>query len=434
MVFILLQHRNAIAQRAYTKHLQENLATIDRQKAQLKAQQDAILEAKDRAERSSKAKTTFLFNMSHDIRTPMNAIIGYIELAKREKDVSGSIREFLRKIEASSQHLLALINDILEMSRIENGKIELENAPMDLRRIMAEARDIFTTQMRAKGIRFTVDVSRVQNGVVLCDGKRLDRVLLNLISNAYKFTPEGGSVAVTLEELTDAPEGCGSYRISVRDSGIGMSAEFAEHVFDAFERERTSTVSRIQGTGLGMSITKSIIDLMGGTIEVITAPGKGTEFLIHVTFPRAELPPEEKEAHDRQPEGVDFRRQTLLLVDDIEVNREIAKMLLEGAGFRVDTATNGKEAVEKVAAAKSGDYGAVLMDIQMPVMDGYEATKAIRSLADKELANIPILAMTANAFSEDVRTARGVGMDGHIAKPIDVSKMIQTLTEVLGER
>ncbi len=405
-----------------------------------------------RAEEQSKAKTTFLSNMSHDIRTPMNAILGYIELAKRtraqcddcevcpaghcDKAVPEKTEEFLEKIDASSKHLLALINDILEMSRIESGKMELEIAPGDICQTLDEARDLFATQMEGKNIEFVVDTSGVEHRFVHFDTNRLNRVLLNLLSNAFKFTPKGGKISVTLTE-SEPSETEALYELRVRDSGIGMSKEFADTVFESFTRERTSTVSGIQGTGLGMAITKNIVDMMGGSIKVETEPGKGTEFIIDLRLRRApELAEKEaKKEAARQEEissgnGNAFAGKKLLLVDDLDVNREIAKMLLMGAGFEVDTATNGKEAVDTVAASQPGEYSAVLMDIQMPVMNGYEATKAIRELPP-ELACVPILAMTASAFSEDVMKAKSEGMDGHIAKPIDIPQMMQTLAEIV---
>ena len=338
--------------------------------------------------------------------------------------------DYLGKIEASSQHLLALINDVLEMSRIENGKMELDPVPSNIVKALDEVRDMFSTQMETKGLRYTVDTSGVEHPMVLCDTNRLNRVLLNLISNAFKFTPEGGSVTVTLEE-TGAAEDSVSYRLTVRDTGMGMSPEFAATVFDAYSREKTA--AGIQGTGLGMAITKSIVELMGGTIRVETEQGAGSAFLIDVAFPPAELPEEPAAAEDgaEAAEGPDFSGLRLLLAEDNEINREIATLILEEAGFVLDTAENGKEAVDKVAASRPGDYQAVLMDVQMPVMDGYEATKAIRALDDAALAGIPIIAMTANAFAEDIQAARDAGMDGHIAKPIDVGKMMQTLAEIL---
>ena len=344
------------------------------------------------------------------------------------------MRGYLSKIEASSRHLLALINDVLEMSRIESGKMNLELAEVDLRKMLAEVRDMFATQMQEKQISFTVDASDLRARHVLCDKNRFNRVLLNLLSNAYKFTPEGGSVSVTLRQTEEAPAGYGAYELRVRDSGIGMTPEFAAKVFEAFERERTSTVSGIQGTGLGMSITKSIVDLMGGTIGVVTAPGAGTEFTVRVKF---ELSGGEHsdESAEEGPQGeaaaLDFSQMRLLLAEDNEINREIATMVLSEVGFTLETAENGLEAVEKVAVSKPGYFDAVLMDIQMPVMNGYEATRRIRMLNDSALANIPVIAMTANAFQEDIQAAKEAGMNAHIAKPIDIAKMMDTLTEIL---
>ena len=409
-------------------------------------QQAAEVE-KTLAEESNRAKTIFLFNMSHDIRTPMNAIIGYTNLAKRENSSPEEMRSYLNKIEASSQHLLALINDVLEMSRIESGKMELELSKVDLRKTMWEVRDMFANQMEGKRIDFTVDIAQVRDAYVYCDKPHLNRVLLNLLSNAYKFTPEEGTVNVSLWQIDDVETGGGSaseessfgrYELRVRDSGIGMTPEFAAKVFEAFERERTSTVSGIQGTGLGMSITKSIVDLMGGTIEVITAPNEGTEFVVRLNFRKAERSESEDTQESAEAEQTaaepDFSKMHLLLVDDNEINREIAQMLLEDAGFSLDTAVNGRDAAEKVAVSQPGTYDAVLMDIQMPVMNGYEAARAIRSLANPALARVPIIAMTANAFAEDIKAAEDAGMDGHIAKPIDVEKMFGTLTEVLRKK
>lgn len=383
------------------------------------------------AEESSKAKTLFLSNMSHDIRTPMNAIIGYVHLAQREGVSASEAQDFLKKIEVSSQHLLNLINDVLEMSRIESGKMELEPVDTDLVKTVEEVGDMFATQMQGKNIDFKLE-SNVKNKFVLCDKNRLNRVLLNLLSNAYKFTPKGGNIRVTLNQISET-DSHGTYELRVKDNGIGMSTEFAETIFEAFTREKTSTVSGIQGTGLGMSITKSIVDLMGGEIKVITAPNEGTEFIINVTFelqPKLEI--EEVESSESTiNDDVDFSKKKLLLVDDIEVNREIAVMILMQVGFNVDTAANGQEALDKIAASKPGDYDAVLMDIQMPIMNGYESAQAIRKLSNPKLANIPIVAMTANAFNEDIQAAKEAGMNDHISKPIDVNKMIETLKKIL---
>ncbi len=384
------------------------------------------------AEQSSKAKSTFLFNMSHDIRTPMNAIVGYVNLAKKEKGASDTVKDYLTKIEASSDHLLALINDILEMSRIENGKMELEIEKFNIVKIMNEVYDLFITQMQTKNIAYTVSAENITNKTVMCDKNRLNRVLLNLISNAFKFTPSGGSVTVTLAQK-GATDTTGFYELRVKDTGMGMTPEFAEKVFEAYTRDRT--VNNIQGTGLGMAITKSIVDLMHGTINVETEFGKGTEFTINVSFPIAEDEPEVEENPVNNAESeIDFSKIKLLLVEDIEVNREIATLILDEFGFQIETAENGKIAVEKIAASKPGEFQLILMDIQMPIMNGYEAAKAIRALPDKQLSSIPIIAMTANAFAEDVQNAKDAGMNDHVAKPLDVTQMMTTITNILSQR
>lgn len=387
---------------------------------------------KQEAERSTQAKSTFLSNMSHDIRTPMNAIIGYTMLARKEKDLSPKAAEYLTKIETSSQHLLALINDVLDMSRIESGKIELEPKKTNLAKTMDEVRDMFLTQMETKGLHYTVAAVDITDKTVMCDVSRLNRILLNLISNAYKFTPQGGNIGVTLRQ-TGADAETGFYELRVKDTGMGMSKEFAARVFEAYERERTTAVDNIQGTGLGMAITKSLVDLMGGTIDVITEQGQGTEFIIRVGFPLAEDEPEtDAGSESKVPEHqADFSNKRLLLVEDNVINREIAQMILMELGFKVETAEDGKIALDKVAASAPGYYDGVLMDIQMPVMNGYEATKAIRALPDPKLSAIPIVAMTANAFAEDIQHVLDVGMNGHIAKPINIPDMVSTLRKCL---
>ncbi|MCR4654639.1 MAG: amino acid permease [Lachnospiraceae bacterium] len=389
-----------------------------------------------RAEESNKAKSVFLSNMSHDIRTPMNAIIGYINLAERDDNDLSEVLTYLSKIKTSSQHLLALINDVLEMSRIESGKMDLEPIPVDLKKTLYEVHDMFSVQMEQKNIDFTVDSSTVRHSNVYCDKNRFNRVLLNLTSNAYKFTPEGGSVSIKLKELDDGNEDFGSYELRVKDSGIGMSEEFADKVFEAFEREKSDAVNAIQGTGLGMAITKNLVELMGGDISVNTAPGEGAEFVIRIKFElrKGEAVSSEEKREDRREHGlsVDFSRMRLLLAEDMPINREIAIMILTNMGFTIETAENGKQAVDMVKASEPGYYDLVLMDIQMPIMDGYEAAREIRNLDNKALSGLPIIAMTANAFSEDVKKAHEAGMDAHIAKPIDIKQMTETLKEVLG--
>ena len=324
------------------------------------------------------------------------------------------------------------------MSRIESGKMELEPVPVNFVETISEVRDMFATQMAEKQIDFFVDSSQVKNPHVLCDKNRLNRVLLNLVSNAYKFTPEGGTVSLSLWQIENASDESsenrtGIYELRVKDSGIGMSPEFAEKVFDSFERERTSTVSGIQGTGLGMAIAKSIVDLMGGEISVNTRLGEGTEFIVRLVLPLQEDSCDNGTAETalESSQKIDFSTKRILLVEDMEINREIAKMILTDAGFSVETAENGAIAVEKVENAEPNHFDAILMDIQMPVMDGYTAAKTIRSLPDSVRSKIPIVAMTANAFSEDVLSAKEAGMNGHVAKPIDVEKLMAMLTKVL---
>ncbi|MBR3446946.1 MAG: amino acid permease [Oscillospiraceae bacterium] len=394
--------------------------------------QEAAERDKIRAVEGNLAKSRFLFNMSHDIRTPMNAIIGYTRLAMQEPG-SEALHNYLVKIDRSNQHLLTLINDILEMSRIENGRMELENVPADLCRIFDNIYELFEEQMKQKKMQFAVDTSKVRDRFVWCDEKNLNRVIMNLLNNAYKFTPEGGRISVSVIQTESAETGMGAYEIRIADNGIGMSKEFAEKMFRPFERERTSTVSGIEGTGLGLSITKSLTDLMRGTIEVLTEPGQGTEIILRLQFLPAEesdLEPETAETAV-QAEQFDLTGKRLLLAEDNAVNMEIAKMILMQAGFEVDTAENGQIALDMLSASKAGYYAAVLMDIQMPVMDGYTAARRIRALNNPALAEIPILAMTANAFKEDAAAAKAAGMQAHIAKPIDADLLIRTLKETI---
>ena len=389
------------------------------------------------AEQASAAKSVFLSNMSHDIRTPLNAIIGYARLAEEEGVSEEALREYVAKIGISGKQLMELINDVLEMSRIENGRIQLSEAPEDLVRIVEDMHAIFDDHMAAKGLEFSIDTKNVRNRVVLCDRMKINRILINLLSNAYKFTPEGGSVQVLLQqtgEETEALPKAGqplSYRLTVKDSGIGMAPEFVEHVFEAFERERTSTVSGTQGTGLGMAITKIFVDLMGGTIQVESRENEGTQFTIDLDLKAADSAPEEEKAGSPDEDCGCAKGRRLLLADDVEINREIAVRILEHMGFCVDTAANGAEALRMVETAGAGYYDAVLMDIQMPLMDGYEATRKIRELNDPALAAIPIIAVTANAFEEDRKQSELAGMDGHVAKPLEPAELKAVLSQAI---
>ncbi|MBD5154550.1 MAG: response regulator [Oscillibacter sp.] len=521
--------------------------------------EDALLQAN----RASKAKTVFLSNMSHDIRTPMNAIVGFTALAITHINNREQVEEYLKKIMTSSNHLLSLINDILDMSRIESGKMHLEEAPCSLPDILHGLRSIIQADVHAKQLELYIDAVDVVDEDICCDRLRLNQLLLNLLSNAVKYTPAGGIVSMRIVEKPGAPAGYGKYEFTVRDTGIGMSKEFAKKIFEPFERERNSTISGIQGTGLGMAITKSIVDMMNGTISVKSEPGAGTEVVVTLIFRlgdgerevltipeltgcralvvdddfntcdsvsymlqqiglRAEWTLSGKEAVLRTRQaamrgdnysvyildwllpdlnGVEVARRIrkelgddvpiivltaydwsdiedeareagvtafcskplflselrrclrsvvapeeelsvpapsrhhtghLLLVEDNELNREIAQAILEEVGFTLDMAENGKEALEIIQRSKPGCYQLVLMDIQMPVMDGYEAAKAIRALEDPALNAVPILAMTANAFEEDKQSALKCGMNGHISKPIDIEKLLETLDTILG--
>ena len=394
---------------------------------------------KFKAEESNRAKSTFLSNMSHDLRTPMNAIVGYVNLAQRDIDDHDKVVSYISKIKTSSHHLLALINDVLEMSRIESGHMSLEPVPMDLKIALNEVEEMFSIQMAEKKITFTLDTGSAGRTGVMCDKNRLNRVLLNLIGNAWKFTPEGGKVTVRLTQNDSPDPNTGSFVLTVSDTGIGMSGEFAAKVFEAFEREEGSAADKIQGTGLGMAITKSIVELMGGTIEVDSKKGVGTAFTIHVNLEYADLSEqteslEASAGSEEDHTDIDFSYRRVLLVEDMEINRELAIMQLTGLGFDVETAVNGREAVDKIMISAPGYYDAVLMDIQMPVLNGYEATREIRRINDPGLANIPVIAMTANAFAEDIKKAYDAGMNAHIAKPIDVDNMANVLREIISSR
>ncbi|MBP5289312.1 MAG: response regulator [Clostridia bacterium] len=376
------------------------------------------------AEEASRSKTFFLSNMSHDLRTPLNAIIGYTALAKKETAPERK-QEYVIKIETAGRQLLEIVNSVLEMSRIESGKLYLEPILSDLEECVREAGDLVREQMEEKRIHFSCS-SRVQDPWVLCDKKLLNRVLMNLLSNAGKFTGEEGSVTLTLKQLGREGD-TGSYEFSIKDTGIGMDPAFVEHLFTPFEREQTSTISKIQGTGLGMAIAKNIIDLMGGTCDVITEKGKGTEFIIRLSLPIRE--PEASKTDGS--EEIRFDGCRVLLAEDNPINMEIAQIVLTQAGFEVETAENGRQAVDKLLSAGSGAFKLILMDIQMPVMDGYTAVRTIRALPDPDLRRIPVIAMTANAFADDVNAAYDAGMNAHISKPLDVSAMLKTIRDVL---
>ena len=513
---------------------------------------------------ANRAKREFLFNMSHDIRTPMNAIIGFTSLAATHIDNREQVLDYLKKISTSSQHLLSLINDVLDMSRIESGKVKIEEKAVHLPDLVHDVRSIIQPNVAAKRLSLFIDTMDIEDEDIITDPLRLNQILLNILSNAIKFTPTGGMISIRIAQKNGAPKGCVCYEFRIKDNGIGMSEEFQKHIFEEFSREESSTVSGIQGTGLGMSITKNIVDLMGGTIALTSEPGKGSEFIVTLCFTRSgqkaepkQLPQLEglralvadddtdtclnvstmlskigmrpewtisgKEAVIRtkyaveqgdefsvyiidwlipdmngieivrqirkvignrcpiiiltaydwadiedearaagvtafcekplflselrrvlaepfraepasepaQPTAADLKGKKLLLVEDNELNREIALEILKEAGFVVDTAEDGAVAVRKIKQAAPGQYDLILMDIQMPNLDGYKATRQIRALPDAEKASIPIFAMTANAFEEDRQNALAAGMNGHIAKPLDVPHLLRVLADAL---
>lgn len=393
--------------------------------------QEQLAEA---AQAANKSKTSFLFNMSHDIRTPMNAIIGFANLAQNAKCSTEQMHSYLSKILVASQHLLSLINDILEMSRIESGKITLDPAPTSWSEMMQELQTIMQEQIESKKQSFTISIAPLTHDYVMIDKLRMEQVLVNLVSNASKYTPEHGSIRVELAQYPAAKPNHALYKLSVIDDGMGMSEDFVKKIFSPFERANSTTVSKIQGTGLGMSITKSIIDLANGTIDVKSKLGEGTEIIVAVTLnlcTDAEIATLNTKQLDKQQAQPDFKGKRLLVVEDNKLNREITVTILEQTGIITEQAEDGSVAVKMVQEAAPGYYDLILMDIQMPIMDGYEATKQIRALPDKRLAQLPIIAVSANAFEEDKKASLAAGMNGHIAKPINVPDLFALMQKLI---
>ncbi len=423
-------------------HVVLSVMDVDKQVQQDLKQQEAIESALIQAEAANKAKSAFLSNMSHDIRTPMNAIIGFTNLAQNHMDDKGLVATYLEKINSASGHLLSLINDVLDMSRIESGKMQIEEDDMAITDVLHDVENMIQPMAEDAKLNFEIR-SDIVNNYVYADKLRLNQVLINLMGNAVKFTPQGGKVVLDITQERNAPAGFGVYIFKIQDNGIGIASEFLDKIFDAFEREKTSTLSGIQGTGLGLAITKSIVEMMGGKISVNSELGRGTEFVVKLVFTLQDVSEsattqqemEVQREQLRKAEEAEMRElfagKRLLLVEDNKLNREIANRLLRDEGFLIEEALNGQEAVDKVAASNPGYYNLILMDIQMPIMDGYEATRTIRGMKDTLLANIPIVAMTANAFEEEKREALSVGMNGHVAKPINIQELLRTLKKIL---
>ena len=400
-------------------------------------EQDRILRnALSSAEHANRAKTAFLNNMSHDIRTPMNAIIGFTSLAAEHLDDREIIRDYLEKISTSGKHLLSLINDVLDMSRIESGSVKIEKTNVYLPDVLEDLKTIILESVHAKQQKLLIKMQDVVHEDIITDKLRLTQVLLNIISNAVKFTPVGGTIHILVEEKASQKAGYAVYSFCIKDNGIGMSKEFQEHVFDSFARERTVTESGITGTGLGMAITKNIVDLMGGTIHLTSKQGEGSEFIVTLECELANKTVQNKQSSCPKAEKkhLDYSGKKVLLVEDNELNREIATEILKSLGMKVDCAADGMEAVEIMSSEAGNQYDLIFMDIQMPKMDGYTATREIRTLMDTKKANVPIIAMTANAFDEDRKKAIKAGMNGHIAKPIDVNVILQNLDRIFGQK
>ena len=381
---------------------------------------------KKMAEAHTRAKNDFLANMSHDIRTPMNAIVGYANIARSRRGEPEVVSDALDKIASSSHFLLSLINDILDISKIESGKMQLSMAPCDLGEIFRRIEDITALQAKNKSLAITYSYDSVHHYKVIADELRIEQVLINIISNAIKYTPEGKSVDLITEELGTADSGKIKYRFIVRDTGIGISEDYLPRIFESFTREEKTTVNRVQGTGLGLAITARVVEMMGGTISVQSKPGEGSEFTVNLELESTEAESRSEESEEAAETSLCGRH--ILLVEDNAINAEIAAMILEQYGMTVDHAENGQVGVDKVRQSGEGFYSAVLMDIQMPVMNGYEATQAIRALPGDYPRNLPILAMSANAYDEDVRACLDAGMNGHLAKPFQPEDLLKLLT------
>jgi len=402
---------------------------IQSQNEELELQRGQLEAALEQAESACKAKSEFLFNMSHDIRTPMNAILGFTGLALESGDPETQ-REYLKNIDVSSKQLLDLINNILELARIENRKVVIEEENVDIRENCKRLCMMFDSDLKKKRLQFSVELD-IQHPYMYIDTMRYSQIFLNLVSNAVKYTPEGGSITVSMREQKGGGPGSCVMETVIQDNGIGMSEEFLAQAYESFSRERTSTVSGIQGTGLGLAIVKELVELMKGTIRIESRQGEGTKVTVRVPHRLGEAPAEraqETEADTGRSQGL-----RVLLAEDIDINAVITTKLLTGKGCAVERARDGVECVDMLLKAEPGRYALILMDIQMPNMDGYEATKAIRALEDKKKASIPILALTANAFKEDFDRALEVGMNGHVAKPLDAAKMFRAMAEVLPE-
>ncbi|MCQ2601048.1 MAG: response regulator [Treponema sp.] len=393
-----------------------------------KRQNKKIQNAYDEVKKATEAKSTFLSNMSHDIRTPMNAIIGFTRIAQQDIDNKESVQMCLEKIATSSEYLLSLINDVLDMQKIEQGKTTIEKIKFNLGKTIFDIEDILEYQIRSKNCELKTDFSEMQHYIIENDMILIKKILMNLISNAAKYSKEaGGKIYIKVSE-EEKGNNIACYTISIRDEGKGISPYFIDRIFNPFEREKDTTTSGIVGTGLGLAITKSAVETLGGTIDVKSVVNEGSEFIVKLD---SKYFNEETELKHEVKNTVGFEGKRILMVEDNELNREIASRLLSDIGFKVECAVNGQEAVDKLVESNDGYYDLIYMDIMMPVLNGYDATYKIRNLESEVKKNIPIIAMTANAFDEDVKKSTERGMNGHIAKPFSVDEIVRETSKVL---
>ena len=387
----------------------------------------------EKARLANEAKTRFLFNMSHDIRTPMNAIIGFSELLEEHLDEREKVANYVQKIRASSEFLLALINDMLEMARIESGKATLSPAPVNCRKLMKSLEAVFEPATTKKQLEYSCTLS-INHDYIICDETKVREIFLNILGNSVKYTPDGGKVSLTVTELPSAKKDYVSTRIVIEDTGIGMSQEYLPHIFEEFTRERTSTESKVVGAGLGLPIVKALVELMEGTIQVESELGKGTRTTIELPFPIATE--EQIASLQHQPaeaEKTAFKSRRILLAEDNDLNAEIVITLLEEHGFQVERAEDGQICINMLETKPADHYDLILMDIQMPNKNGYEASRIIREMTGPK-SRIPIIAMTANAFDEDKKKAMGAGMNAHIAKPFDIQLLLDTMEQLISKK
>ena len=389
-----------------------------------------LMSALAQAEEANKGKSYFLFNMSHDIRTPLNAIIGYSELAKNHLDEKEVLDDYIYKIQTCGRQLLGLIGDVLDMAKIESGNLEISEKPCLCQDLMSDIMISVNESAKKKGLEFEAS-GNACHSTILCDKVKVQKILLNILSNAVKYTPKGGKISLSVQEKIREDEGLSDFTFVVKDNGIGISKEFLPYIFNSFSRERNATISGVSGTGLGMTITKRLVDAMGGKIEVESQQNMGTTVTVSITFSRLVGLEEKREEIIPDAFLKDIR---VLLVEDNEINGEIASEMLRELKVNVDLVTNGKECIDALLEKDAGYYDLVLMDIQMPVMDGYEATRIIRRFSDKDKRLIPVIAMTANAFEEDKQKAFQSGMNGHLAKPVEMRHLIQALKSAIGKK